>query len=78
MTKRRSNAGGLVPLEKAARANKTNPPRLPALVPTETKQRDIGRKFRALVSGRPRPVSRTENAFGGSDSKYQIDDEKEE
>lgn len=70
---KRSKAGGLVPLEKATRAT-----RLPALQPQETKQRDIGRKFKALVSGRPRPVPRAENAFGGQESKYQVDDEKEE
>jgi hypothetical protein len=75
---RRSKAGGLVPLEKAARAKVGATPRLPALNPQATRQSDIGRKFKALVSGRPRPMPRPENAFGSNPSKYQADDEKEE
>lgn len=75
--KRRSNAGGLVPLEKAAKARATSPSRLPALNPQAAKQSDIGRRFKAVVEGRSRPASRAEKADEGQ-SKYADEDKKEE
>jgi hypothetical protein len=60
----------LAPFEKAARSG-----RLPSLDLKKARTSDLGRKFKAVLGGRPRPLPAPESAFGTGPSKYDDSDE---